>query len=436
MLLTLTATTLIVYRLLTHPLSQPDRQEQGSSLVDTARELARELSNNDDLQWNLTIDGYAERENVTISWYPLDDVKLTGADLMGLHRGEPVVLTTDENQPVALILVPGTEKFINVAPQAPLEDPYPVDLLIAATGALATVGLFGLLLLLPVKKRLNRIHQAVHEFGQGHWEFQVDDPHPDAIGDLARALNNMARQIKALIRKNDILLGDQREMLEAVAHELRGPISRLNFALEMNLGAEWEQPKDSKWHDVGSALSDLNILASEVMGYARLEAGAPPLKMQRVEVDELINSVVAQYKLSETNIDIELNPPCAQPLRVNLDPHHLQRAVVNLVSNAMRFARRRVQIAWGLKEKSFWLTVDDDGPGIPTHKRDYIFEPFTRLDPSRSKISGGTGLGLAIVWRIARKHGGEVTAHESSSGGARFRLCWPSDAGPQDSASA
>lgn len=95
--------------------------------------------------------------------------------------------------------------------------------------------------------------------------------------------------------------------------------------------------------------------------------------------------------------------------------------VVNLASNAMRFAHWRVQIAWGLKEKSFWLRVDDDGPGIPTHKRNYVFEPFTRLDPSRSNISGGTGLGLANVWRIARKHGGEVTAHENSRGGARFR---------------
>ena len=104
---------------------------------------------------------------------------------------------------------------------------------------------------------------------------------------------------------------------------------------------------------------------------------------------------------------------------------YLGWAVRNLIRNGVRYADTRVEILFEPGSDRMHIHVDDDGPGIPKDTRDKIFEPFFRMDGSRSRDSGGYGLGLAIAKRITRWHGGTITVGQSPFQGARFTMMLP-----------
>jgi signal transduction histidine kinase len=104
------------------------------------------------------------------------------------------------------------------------------------------------------------------------------------------------------------------------------------------------------------------------------------------------------------------------PARVQAPDDVLERIVVNLVENGVRYARSRVDVAVERAGPDVLLTVTDDGPGVPAGDRDRVFERFTRLDDARSREEGGSGLGLAIVRELARAHGGEVHLDDAAPG--------------------
>ena len=107
------------------------------------------------------------------------------------------------------------------------------------------------------------------------------------------------------------------------------------------------------------------------------------------------------------------------------EPKFMARAVQNLVRNALRFAKSRVEVHVDSRDNRYFIHVDDDGPGIPESDHARLFVPFARLDESRSRDSGGSGLGLAIVQRIAEWHGGKAVISTSAMGGARITIEWP-----------
>ena len=105
------------------------------------------------------------------------------------------------------------------------------------------------------------------------------------------------------------------------------------------------------------------------------------------------------------------------------EPRGFVRVMHNLLSNAARYAVGEVTVHIEAREGAVWVVVEDDGPGIPKADRQRIFEPFARVDDSRSRDSGGAGLGLAIAQRILSAHGGQIVA--TGSAGGRLEMWWP-----------
>ncbi|MGH3117482.1 MAG: ATP-binding protein, partial [Gaiellales bacterium] len=101
------------------------------------------------------------------------------------------------------------------------------------------------------------------------------------------------------------------------------------------------------------------------------------------------------------------------------------RLVKNLVENAARYGRSAIALTVDARDGRVFLTVDDDGTGIPESNRERVFERFVRLDEARDRDSGGAGLGLAIVWEIAAAHGGVIAISDGPLGGARFEVSFP-----------
>ncbi len=179
------------------------------------------------------------------------------------------------------------------------------------------------------------------------------------------------------------------------------------------------------WQQVEQAQQELEELVSEVLNYARIRAANFQLHCSEVSLQALLQSLRQKVLSIYPQISLELAADASAPEAVWADERQLGRALINLMRNAARYAASQVLVRWMLDENRLVMLVEDDGPGIPESKHDLIFEPFTRLDDSRSKDSGGAGLGLAIARGIIERHQGRLLLVDGELGGACFRVELP-----------
>ena len=302
-------------------------------------------------------------------------------------------------------------------------NPYPPQLLLLiAVLGLSMVGILMYLLVRHLERRLQDLESAASRIAQGHLEVRVSEGGADSVGRLAVRFNDMASRLK-------ILINVQGDMVRGVAHELRTPLARLRFALDMAATAKEEQVRLKHLQGMDQDIEDMDVLLDEMLTYARLEAGAPSLKMVRVELNALIARVLKELAPLRPDIAVKHTSVEGGELWVDAEARYLQRAVQNIVSNAQRYARSRVTVVCRVQHELCYIAVEDDGQGIDEALREKVFMPFLRLDDSRTRASGGYGLGLAIVKRIMYWHSGRVRIENSRVlGGARVVLVWPQHA--------
>ncbi len=299
-------------------------------------------------------------------------------------------------------------------------NPYPPQLLLLiGLLGLSLVGVAVYLLVRPLEQRLRKLEGAASELASGRLDARVPERGSDAVGRLASAFNVMAEHLQRS-------LSTQRELVRAVSHELRTPVARLRFGLEMVDEAQNEAARRKYLEGMDSDIHDLDKLVDEMLTYARLEQGAPALTFQAVDLDLLIDRVIAELAPLRASVRVERIGSGGAGQAVQVEPRYLHRAVQNLLSNALRHAESWVRLSYQVDGVQCVLAVEDDGPGVPDADRERLFTPFLRLDDSRTRASGGYGLGLSIVRRIMAWHGGRAQVDRSSElGGARFQLIWP-----------
>lgn len=368
-----------------------------------------------------------ERERVfaelkEIFGYPIARVKkskagLSAAQLRRLKRGDVFVDIGDTtySQPVIRVFAPfGNSSDVLTLGPIPLFDWYPLKLmLVIGVSILLTLLLTTYLLITPLQRRLDRIAGALNRMGETVIKPEVPEEGSDALTDLARQINTLATRVQKL-------LASQQELTRAVSHELRTPVSRLTFRLAL---LEDENGSASQLEGMGRDLQDLNTLIDEILIYATLEQGEPQLQMEHFDLVELIYGVEQEECLS--NSVIKVSKYIDQDAVVCADRYYLKRAIKNLLSNALRYAKTEVSFVYERDGDEHCLTVRDDGPGIPTEQYEQILKPFTKLDSSRTHASGNYGLGLSIVDQIMCWHGGCVVVNNNRFGGADFTLSWP-----------
>ncbi|MET9851734.1 HAMP domain-containing sensor histidine kinase [Streptomyces sp. NPDC006450] len=244
---------------------------------------------------------------------------------------------------------------------------------------------------------------------------RVPDPGgADEIAQLARTVNDTLDRLER---------GDarQRQFTADASHELRNPLAAVRSRLEVAL-------RSPDRESVAAALADterLQRIAADLLLLARLDGGPAP----RPEPVDLA-LLAAEDAARRPGPGVALRLDARLPVPAAGDPARLERALANLVDNALRYARTGVVVRASAEDGWALLEVTDDGPGIPEADRDRVFERFVRLDADRGRAGGGTGLGLAIAREIARAHGGEVRALPAPAGGARLVLRIPDSAAP------
>jgi signal transduction histidine kinase len=233
----------------------------------------------------------------------------------------------------------------------------------------------------------------------------------DEIHRLAITLNAMLDRIDAATTRQRTFVGD-------AAHELRSPLASLRVQLEVGQRLlpepEWSSLIDDVLVDVGR----LDRLVGDLLALARLDESAGQTRREPVLLDDIVRSVAAGYGQARVRVRASTVPVVTLG-----DPDALRRVVINLINNAVRYATSQVQVrlerGTDSGQPTAIITVVDDGPGLPEHERERVFDRFYRVQESRSRETGGTGLGLAIVRDIVRNHGGRVrlTAREDGKPG-------------------
>ena len=224
----------------------------------------------------------------------------------------------------------------------------------------------------------------------------------------------------------------QQELMAAISHEIRTPVARLRFALQLlqdilddDRFSEQQQRMKSSCEGMAQDLEEINDLVVEIMTYIHLEDGGPRIIFQKVDAKNILINLAAQYAPLNPQLNIRVDP-LLDGLMIDAEPVQLRRACQNLVGNACKYAQSTVSLGYHLEGDFCVLKVEDDGPGIPESDYGHVFAPFTRLDESRNRSTGGFGLGLSIVRRIAYWHGGRAIAGRSESlGGANMMIRVP-----------
>ena len=265
-------------------------------------------------------------------------------------------------------------------------------------------------------KGLQHLSRVADDFGAGQLSARAVMPRSASIYPLAERMNAMAARIGQL-------LDAQRGLLHSVSHEIRTPIARLEFGLELLRGAADAASHPALEQRIAAMEQDvyeLNALVGELLGMTRLDSGQP-LQRQPFELAGALRGCVAGLPPGAA-IELQLADHLGM---VDGDARLLMRAVANLAGNACKYAASRAVVSAARHADRVEITVDDDGPGIPASEREQIFEPFYRLDRSRDRNTGGFGLGLSIARKAVALHGGTVTAEDSPLGGARLVIRLP-----------
>ncbi len=280
-------------------------------------------------------------------------------------------------------------------------------LLFLVMGVVCTAYVFQRRLLRPVRL----LDDGVTRLSTGDLNVAVPVVTRDEFGALTDAFNKMVGRVKQMIQARDQLLLD-------VSHELRSPLTRLKVALAL-------LPEDENRTGMAGDLNEMEIMITELLELERMRDG----RGVRCERQDLLPVL---SELADTYNSGGLPGVClrarSSAILLDLDREKIRTVARNLLENAYKFAlpdSRPVEIEITEEPGSIRVCVRDDGPGIPEAELPNLFEPFYRIDRSRSRKTGGYGLGLSICKRIMEAHGGSVAVSNNSGRGACFSLIFP-----------
>jgi two-component system osmolarity sensor histidine kinase EnvZ len=254
---------------------------------------------------------------------------------------------------------------------------------------------------------LARLATATQRIGKGQRPAPLPETGPTELATLAREFNRMGEEVESL-------LANRTTLLAGISHDLRSPLARIRLAL----GMLTEKPDADLLERIMHDVENMNLLIARC-----LEVGRDFAEQESAELNlcDLLSDIVREHAAG-TEIRGRKGPDC----NLRVKPLALRRILSNLVDNAARYGDGQpIDIEYDIADDTVEIRVLDRGPGIPENEREAVFQPFRRLDPSRSSRTGGSGLGLAIVRQIALANNWTVTLDERPGGGTTARVRLP-----------
>ena len=273
--------------------------------------------------------------------------------------------------------------------------------------ALLRFGLTAGLLLLAVfwfvltrlTRPLGALAVAAERFGRGEATGPLAPVGPREVRDLTAAFNTMQDRITRFV-------ADRTQMLAALAHDLRSPLTALRVQTELVSDTETRKA-------LTQSLDEMTAMTEATLAFAK--GVGRNEKVVSVAIGDIVEAAATDARVSVTG---------GAPVTLRLRRQAVTRALRNLIENALRYGAA-ARVGWQVADGHLEIRVDDDGPGIPEAEIDKVVTPYYRLEASRSRQTGGHGLGLAIARGVALSHGGELILENRAGGGLRAMLRLP-----------
>jgi signal transduction histidine kinase len=268
--------------------------------------------------------------------------------------------------------------------------------------------------LYPLLTRLDLLRRSASAFGAGDLSVRIPQNTMSYVADIEKEFNRMAQKIENLIADNKLLS-------RGLSHDLRTPIARLRFGLDVMQ----EEALTDKQHKTLAHLScdlvAMESLLETLLGYARLEQANIVIKSQVVNLQSCLLALINNFYID--SVDLHIDSANAEPLIV-ADVEYVTMLIHNILQNAERHGRGKIRVNLNCDEKCVTLTVEDNGLGIPVSERENVLKPFYRANATAN--TQGHGMGLAIVDRIAQWHKAELALGESEKlGGLKLSVSFP-----------
>jgi signal transduction histidine kinase len=259
------------------------------------------------------------------------------------------------------------------------------------------------------------LSEGVDRMRRGDLNVEMQTRRSDELGRLIVSFNAMARSIRERIRARDQLLLD-------VSHEIRSPLTRMRVALEM-------MPDTKGKRSVMEDIEETEAMIAELLETERLDSRHGGIQKTRTDISALVRECVAAQEDRSPGIDVL---GADAPVYANVDAERIRVVFKNILSNALKYSTPRgprVRVVVDADGDEVLVSFHDHGVGIAEDDLSYVFEPFYRIDRSRSKDTGGYGLGLSLSKRIAEAHGGSIEMSSSPDQGTSVLVSLPTLSG-------
>jgi signal transduction histidine kinase len=414
-MLAITAATFAIYfaisRLYGDPLEDIARRQAAAEVFLLEHYIDRAPAD----EWLVRLNKVREVSSVRYELLPLAQASaaLSSADAAVLQRGGMVFRVADKAFLRRVDLA--GQRYIGSEGEVLRAEGLPINIAQALQQEALRYAIVALALLVPIAlwsrahwRGMQTLARVADEFGAGRLSARARMAPGASIYPLAERMDHMADRIERLMEA-------QRTLLHSVSHEIRTPIARLEFGLELLRTAaatEAGPALEARIVAMEQDLRELNALMTELLGMARLDSGQA-MQRQPFELAPALHACVAAQPAGP---QIEVRIADGLGL-VDGDCRLLMRAVGNLLGNAAKYGAGRVLLSAARgSDGQLVIAVEDDGPGIPAAERERVFAPFYRLDSSRDRASGGFGLGLAIAHKAVALHGGSLAVEDGETG--------------------
>ena len=290
--------------------------------------------------------------------------------------------------------------------------------------------LLSLLLAKAVVTPIQNLTKAAERVAAGDFSSKPSSEAKDEIGVLTQTFNGMAVKLEKTLddlKKSETM---RREFVANVSHELRTPITSVRSYAE-TLQDTPNMPKKTEQEFIGVIVKESDRMAKivqDLLMLSRFDAGSIEFKFERFSFEQSIrdvyNAMLLEAQKHHHNFTIEFKTPVPQIVG---DRVRIEQVLINMVSNAIKYTRDGGSISMiaGRKDDVAWVSVRDNGIGIPKEDVDKVFDRFYRVDKARSRESGGTGLGLSIAKEIVSRHKGEIVLTSRQGKGTVITMSLP-----------
>ncbi len=261
--------------------------------------------------------------------------------------------------------------------------------------------LISLIFLKNQTRPITNLARAAEKFGKGE---EIEEFKPSGAMEIRQAGQEFDKMRKRILRH----LKQRNEMLSGISHDLRTPLTRMKLQLAF-----------LKDKDLSKKLTeDIDEMEKMLNEYLQFTNSSYSEKDEMFDLSELIEMILKKY--NNQNISKKLTPR----IYINGKKNLINRGLNNLIDNALKYANK-VKVNLIKKNTNLYITIDDDGPGIPRNEYENVFKPFYKIDKGRADSKSSVGLGLSIASDIIRSHGGDIKLAKSNMKGLNVKISLP-----------